>query len=228
MAWVGMGWTEFIAALAVFFLSHSVPARPPVKPWLVQRLGHGGFTLVYSALSVAVLGWLIVAAARTPYVELWVWEPWQSHVPLVGMAVVCLILAFSIGRPNPFSFGGMKNESFDPARPGIIRWMRHPLLVALALWGAIHMVPNGNLAHVLLFGLFAGFALVGMRIIDRRNQHLMGEKEWQALADKVAQGPFLPRPKSWWGTLVRLGVAAALYYGLIVLHPWLFGVHALI
>nr|WP_299880523.1 NnrU family protein [uncultured Sulfitobacter sp.] len=41
----------------------------------------------------------------------------------------------SLGRPNPFSFGGSRNAQFDPAHPGLVRFMRHPLLVALALWG---------------------------------------------------------------------------------------------
>lgn len=115
-----MEWAEFTAALGVFLLSHAVPVRPPVKPWLVGRLGQRGFTLGYSLLSLAVLAWLIVAAGRAPFVMLWSWEPWHNHVVLAVMAAVCLILALAIGRPNPFSFGGANNAAFDPARPGIV------------------------------------------------------------------------------------------------------------
>lgn len=68
-----MMWAEFVLAFGVFFASHSIPVRPPVRPWLVSRLGAGGFHLVYSLLSLAVLGWLITAAGRAPYVELWTW-----------------------------------------------------------------------------------------------------------------------------------------------------------
>src|SRR3546814_7364418 len=93
-----MGWPEFAAALGVFLVSHAVPVRPPVKPWLVGLLGQRGFTLGYSLLSLAVLAWLIAAAGRAPFVMLWAWKPWHNHLVLAVMAVVCLILALAIGR----------------------------------------------------------------------------------------------------------------------------------
>ena len=221
-----MGWAEFVAAIAVFFLSHTVPVRPPLRPRLEAVLGARGFTLVYSALSLAVLAWLIVAAGRAPYVQLWGWAPWQVHVPLITMLPACLIVALAVGRPNPFSFGGARAQEFDPARPGIARWMRHPLLVALALWAFAHMVPNGNLAHVLLFGLFGGFALLGGRLIDRRKRREMGA-EWARLDAARRAGPLLPRPVQPLGAVLRLGAGVGLYWGLIMAHPHLFGVSPL-
>lgn len=217
-----MGWLEFVAACAMFFLSHSVPVRPPLRPWLQARLGPSGFTLAYSALSLAVLAWLIGAAGRAPHVALWDRAPWQVHVPLTVMVPVCLILALSVGRPNPFSFGGARNDQFDPARPGIVRWSRHPLLMALALWAAAHVVPNGDLAHVILFGTFATFAPLGGRLIDRRKRREMGA-EWQRLRMAVAAAPLLPRRASG-ATLARAMAALALYAGLLWVHPVLFGV----
>ena len=59
-----MGWFEFALAFVVFFLSHSLPVRPPLRPRLQARLGASGFTLAYSALSLAVLSWLIGRVAR--------------------------------------------------------------------------------------------------------------------------------------------------------------------
>ena len=219
-----MGWVEFVAAFAVFLLSHSLPVRPPLRPWLHERLGAAGFTLAYSALSLAVLAWLIGAAGRAPYVPLWDWEPWQLHVPLAVMLPVCLILALSIARPNPFSFGGARNDRFDPSRPGIIRLMRHPLPVALALWSAAHVVPNGDLAHVILFGTFAAFALLGIWLIDRRKQRERGA-DWQRLRDQVAAAPLLRGLEIEAG--VRLAVGVGLYGLLLWLHPFLFRVSPL-
>jgi uncharacterized membrane protein len=220
-----MGWLEFILAYAVFFLSHSLPVRPPLRPVLEARLGSTGFTLAYSALSLGVLAWLIAAAGRAPFVPLWGWAPWQAHVPLVVMAAVCVILALSIARPNPFSFGGMRNVRFDPARPGIVRWSRHPLLLALALWAAAHLVPNGDLAHVILFGTFAAFALLGGRLIDRRKRRELGP-DWPRLRAAVAGAPRVPRPASG-DTVLRLAAAVALYAALLWAHPYLFGVSPL-
>ncbi|MDG3039887.1 NnrU family protein [Roseicyclus marinus] len=220
-----MGWFEFALAYVVFFLSHSLPVRPPLRPRLQARLGSVGFTLVYSALSLAMLAWLIAAAGRAPHVALWDWAPWQVHVPLIVMGPVCLILALSIGRPNPFSFGGARNDLFDPARPGIVRWSRHPMLAALALWAAAHVVPNGDLAHVILFGTFAAFAVLGGHLIDRRKRREMGA-DWQRLHRAVKAGPFLSFDLT--GARVAGLLAGALLYALLIwAHPGLFGVNPL-
>jgi uncharacterized membrane protein len=178
-----MDWLEFTAAFAAFFLTHSIPLRPAVRPHLQRALGRRGFTLAYSALSLAVLGWLIAAAGRAPFVPLWTWAPWQHLVPLAVMLPVCLILSLAIARPNPFSFGGTRNETFDPARPGIVRLHRHPLLLALTLWAGAHVVPNGDLPHVILFGTFFGFALLGQCLVDHRKRREMG-KDWCRVALK--------------------------------------------
>lgn len=221
-----MGWGEYALAFAAFFVSHSVPIRPPVRPWLVARLGSAGFGIAYSALSLAVLAWLIGAAGRAPFVPLWHWAPWQNHVVLTAMLPVCLILALAIRRPNPFSFGGARNDRFDPARPGIVRLTRHPLLLALALWAGAHLLANGDLAHVILFGTFAGFAALGMRLVDRRRQREMGTA-WHRLDGARRQAPFLPQPISWPGAAIRLASGIGLYAALLWLHPWLFGVSPL-
>ena len=221
-----MGWMEYAAAFAAFFLTHALPIRPPLRPWLVARLGPRGFGLAYSALSLAVLVWLIGAAGRAPFMPLWSWAPWQLHVPLAAMLPVCLILALAIGRPNPFSFGGARNDAFDPARPGIVRLNRHPLLLALVIWAFAHVVPNGDLAHVLLFGTFAVFALLGARLGDRRKRLEMGE-EWAQLDAARKAAPLLAQPAPWPGLVPRLALGVAIYPGLLWLHPWLFGVSPL-
>lgn len=215
-----MAWLVFATAFAAFLLTHTIPLRPTIRSRLRQALGRRGFTLAYSALSLAALGWLIAAAGRAPHVPLWNWSPWQHFVPLVVMLPVCLILSLALARPNPFSFGGAWNESFDPARPGIVRLHRHPLLLALVLWAAAHVVPNGNLAHVILFGTFAGFAMLGQPLIDRRKRREMGA-DWDRIRAEIRRAPPLPLPAS------RVAAGLALYLLLIGAHPRLFGVSPL-
>lgn len=219
-----MGWAEYALAFGAFFLTHSLPIRPPLRPWLVSRLGSAGFGLVYSTLSLGVLAWLIGAAGRAPYVPLWTWAAWQNHVVLTIMLPVCMILSLAVARPNPFSFGGGRGGCFDPARPGIVRVTRHPLLLAMALWAGAHLVPNGDLAHVILFATFAVFALIGMRLVDRRRRREMGAA-WDRLRAATRKAP--PRPASSAGALTRLGLGLAIYAGLIWLHPYVLGVSPL-
>lgn len=221
-----MAWAELAIAFAVFFASHSLPLRPVARSRVEGLIGRHAFLTAYSALSIAVLTWLIGAAGRAPYVELWPWQVWQMHVPALVMLPVCLIVALAIARPNPFSFGGRANETFDPERPGLARWSRHPLLVAMALWAAAHVTANGDLAHALLFGAFAAFALAGMKIVDRRRQREMGAG-WQSLSEAVAASPLLPVPVSTKALALRLGAGLCLYLGLLLLHPVVIGVSPL-
>ena len=220
-----MAWLGFSLAFMAFFASHSLLVRPAVKTWLITRIGATCFTLLYSAMSFGVLIWLVIAARQAPFVPIWSWAPWQNYVPLVAMLPVCLILVFSIGRPNPFSFGGAHNERFNPQEPGIVRVTRHPLLLALAIWAIGHIVPNGDVAHVILFGVFACFALVGRRIIDRRKQREMGET-WHSLSTAVRQTPLMPSLISV-GALIKLVFGVTLYCALIAFHGVIFGVSPL-
>lgn len=220
------GWIEYAAAFAVFFISHSVPVRPRIRARWVALIGARGFTLAYSALSLGVLTWLIGAAGRAPFVPLWGWAPWQNTVTLVAMALVCVLLALTLGRPNPYSFGGANNDRFDPHRPGMVRLTRHPLLLALTLWSFAHMLPNGDIAHVILFGAFGAFALLGRRIIDRRKRREMGEV-WGATLVEVAQTAPTASIAGTPYLTIRIAAALALYAGLLWAHPWLFGVSPL-
>jgi uncharacterized membrane protein len=220
-----VGWLEFAAAYVVFFLTHAVPVRPPLRPVLQAAFGLRGFALAYSALSLAALTWVIGAAGRAPFVPMWDWAPWQVYAPLVAMLPVCLIVALAIARPNPFSFGGARNAAFDPARAGIVRLHRHPLLLALALWAAAHVVPNGDLAHLILFGTFAVFAALGTRLVDRRRQREM-ENGWKKLRGAVAKAPVWPLSLTG-NEAMRLVAGLLLYAALIWLHPAIIGVSPL-
>lgn len=221
-----MAWFEFTFAFMIFFLSHSIPVRPPVRSILVRKLGPRGFTLTYSVLSIGVLTWLIVAAGRAPFVPLWYWAPWQNHVALALMLVACLLLTVSIGRPNPFSFGAARNQLFDPEHPGVVRLTRHPLLAVLALWSAAHLLANGDLAHAILFGVFGAFALVGQRLIDRRRKREMGEA-WDEMRAIVRNQPASAAIRPVGPTLARICIGLAVFACLIALHPIVIGVDPL-
>ncbi|MDX1780440.1 MAG: NnrU family protein [Thalassovita sp.] len=218
-----MGWLEYVIAFAAFFLSHSLPTRPATKSRIVAAIGPRGFAIAYSILSLTVLYWLLMAAGRAPALILWDWARWQNQVPLIAMTIVCILLALTIARPNPFSFGGAQNDRFSVDHPGLIRWTRHPILAALAIWAVAHILPNGDLAHVILFGTFAGFALLGMRIIDRRKRREMGA-EWTRFRDALRSSPLFHSPVSLPGLSVRVILGILAYAALLQLHPLVFGV----
>ncbi len=158
--------------------------------------------------------------------QLWPQMDWHRHVVKVGMLGACLIVAFSVARPNPFSFGGANSSAFDPKRPGVVRITQHPFLSALALWAGLHLLPNGDLAHVVLFGVLGSFAIAGRRLINRRKRREIGHENWAALDKAVAKAPVIQMPLSYKSAVLRIALGLVSWVGLLTLHPAVLGVSA--
>jgi uncharacterized membrane protein len=212
--------TEFALAFVVFLASHGLPTRPPVRRRLTAALGERTFQVVYSVASLALLAWLISAAQRAPYVGLWPPALWQWYVPLAVMPVAFVAIAVGLAVPNPLSVS-VRPAPDDWAPSGLLRLVRHPLLWGLALWGAAHALPNGDLALVILFGGLAVFALAGIPLVERRRRRELGEPRFAELAARRDGYRDLG------AQLLAAAAGLALFGLLLALHPVLFGVDPL-
>ena len=163
-----MSWLPFAAALAAFGASHYLPGATGLRETLIERFGRRAYFTAYGLLSLALLAWVIAAAGGAPYVELWPHLPWHRWLPNLAMPAAFVLAACGFGMAQPFTLGGRRASRFDPADPGLAAVTRHPLLLALALWSAAHLVANGDLAHGVLFGGFLAMSLAAMRASDRR------------------------------------------------------------
>ncbi|MEM8854759.1 MAG: NnrU family protein [Pseudomonadota bacterium] len=210
------GWGEFGLAYLVFLLTHAVPTQTSLKPRLTKALGRPAYGALYGLVSVAALAWLIVAAGRAPFMPILGFASWQMATPFVLMVPACLLVTFALGRPNPYSFGGVRNERYNPAYPGVVRFTRHPLLAAIALWSLSHALANGDLAHLLLFGGFFAFSLLGMVMINRRHRGA----PWQPSLTPVER-------MSASAIALRTALGLAVYAGAMIVHPWIAGVDIL-
>ena len=223
---------EFLTALGVFLLSHTIPARSSLRQRLTAAMGERWYLLLYSMLSIALLVWLISAALRAPFVPLWNLAPWQYGVPIALMLPASMLLMGGLFAPNPLSIS-LSRASFDPARPGLVGITRHPLPWAFALWSFAHLFPNGDLVSVILFGGLTLFSLAGMELLDRRKRQAIGDN-WPGLAAQTSIIPFAAlatgRASACWSTgalLKTIAGGVALYLVLIRLHPILIGVDPL-
>ena len=217
---------EFLAALALFLVSHAIPSRPALRQRLAGMFGERGYQLLYSILSLVLLVWLISAATRAPYVPLWDLSIGQYWVPIVAMLPAFILFAGGALAPNPLSIS-FSRRPFEPQRAGIVTVTRHPVLWGFALWAFAHVMPNGDLVSLIMFGGFGLFALAGMALIDRRKKRQMGP-EWEALARRTSVIPLAPPPGQrlpwdWRGLALAVVVGAVLYVALLHLHPRLFG-----
>ncbi|MYZ49224.1 NnrU family protein [Propylenella binzhouense] len=225
--------TAFLLALAIFLLAHVVPAATGLRAFLVARLGRPLYVALYATLSVALLAWVIAAAARAPYVELWPPSPATAAVPILVMPLAAALLGAAILEPNPLSVGFRGSRDAGRIR-GVVAVTRHPVLWAFLLWAAAHLVANGDLVSVVLFGGFAAFAWRGMAVADRRAQAKLGERAWTEAARNTSVVPFagviagraasLRSLPSGIGALLGLAFYALLLAGL---HQALFGVDPL-
>lgn len=114
---------EFWLSLTVFLGSHMAISRSRLKPFLISRIGKRRYLIAYSALSVILLGWLIVAAQSAPRIQLWPWEHWLYWIPNILMPFAFILLVAGFIVPNPLSYPQeqkgliLKNlASFFPSR----------------------------------------------------------------------------------------------------------------
>ena len=223
-----MAWIEFALAMGLFMVSHRLPAWMGVKDRLTATLGARGYTVAFSVASLLLLWWVIAAAGRAPFVPLWDQAGWHRLAVNLAMPLALALAVFGVAAPNPFAFEG-RTAGFDPTRPGIAGLTRQPLLWALALWAGAHLLANGDLAHVLLFGPFLALALLGIPVVEARRRQAMGPAEWQRLTVATSLLPFQAFLQGKWRpsrppSALRLAVALVAWAVLWHLHAPIIGV----
>ncbi|KKC31330.1 NnrU family protein [Devosia psychrophila] len=178
--------TQFIAALVLFLALHMVPAIPALRAALVAAMGRRAYLIVYSLASILALAWLFHAALRLDFIPLWDPEPWHAWIPIVLTPLGLFFLVAGLSSPNPASITFRK----PGAVPGAITAItRHPVLWGFALWAGSHLVANGDLRSVLLFGILFAYSILGMFMIDRRARRRLGD-QWPPLAKSTSAWPF--------------------------------------
>ncbi|HEX6979801.1 MAG TPA: NnrU family protein [Alphaproteobacteria bacterium] len=233
---------HLVAAAAVFVGTHFALASPGTRRALVARLGEGPFTGLYSTVAALTLLWLGLAYGNAPYRQLWPQEAWMRLVPAVVMPVATFFLICGVTQQNPTAV----NRSFDRAArdpaPGVLKITRHPVMWAIGLWALAHIVPNGDLAALILFGSLAFLALFGTAQIDAKRR-ARDPEGFARFAEVTSNLPFAAlltgKTRRFWRTaygkdpvkslwreigLARVTGALALYVALIYLHPLLTGV----
>lgn len=176
--------------LFVFAVSHIVPAIGPVRRALIGTIGKAPYIVGYSMVSLGLLAWVGIAYSEAPYIEMWSQQTWMRWVPTVLMLPACVLLVGTLTNANPLSVG-VRADHFDPKKPGIVSVTRHPLIWGLILWAVAHIVPNGDLASVVMFGFFVLMGLGGPKSLDKKAKRQLGTERWAALAGPTSSVPFL-------------------------------------
>ncbi len=179
---------EFALALGTFLIVHVLPAQRGLRAGLVRTLGERGYLLAYSVVSLLLMVWVILAAGRAPYVELWPSVAWTRWAALVVMPIALIFVVTGAVTPNPLSVA-FRREGYRIESPGIVAVTRHPILWGFALWAVVHLLVNGDLISVILFAGLALFSFIGMIRLDQKKRTSLGETAWRALSGGTSSVP---------------------------------------
>ncbi|MEP9349680.1 NnrU family protein [Xanthobacter sp. KR7-225] len=178
--------------LALFVATHVVTSLRGIRADLIARLGEGAYKGFFSLLAAA--GVLLTAYGY----QLWraagpavVWDPPHG---LRHLAMLLMLLA-SIAAVAAYV-------------PSHVRAaLKHPLLVAVKTWALAHLLVNGDIASIVLFGVILAWA-----VYDR-------------ISLKKRGGPLPVAPKGWGGDAIAVGLGLVLFAALAYLfHPYVIGV----
>ena len=215
--------TALAIATAAFLLTHLVSGTP-VRGRLIAAIGEWPYRGVYSTVAFVTLAAMIWAFRKAPSEALWTG---LRLVPLIVMPLAFILIACGYYR-NPTAVGAERLlKSDEPAR-GLIRITRHPIMYAIMLWAAAHLLARGDLASLVFFGGFFLVALLGTLSMDRRNARDLGS-DWQRFAAVTSHIPFAAvaqgRNRIVWREIgwARPAIGLVLFAAFLAIHPWLFG-----
>ena len=155
---------------------------------IVARIGENAFRGIFSLGSVLTIVLLIVAYNGTPSMAFWVIPSWLQWLLVLAMLPACILLVGSVATRNPTMVAPAASAAKSDIVRGMIRVTRHPMLWAVAIWAATHVIADGDTASLLFFGAFLITALAGMPSIDAKLAR--GDPtRWQAMARATSLGP---------------------------------------
>lgn len=187
-----------VFGLLLFLGIHSVRIVAP--RWRQQRLdalGEAKWKGMYSLISVAGLALLIwgYGIARQTPVVLWVPPLGTRH-----LASLLVLLAFVLLTAAHVPHNAIKQR------------LKHPMVLGVKVWALAHLLSNGNLADVLLFGSFLVWAVLCFRSARQRDASMTGTNASSlSLTSRTA-------------VTVLVGAGAWVAFGFWA-HRWLMGVH---
>jgi uncharacterized membrane protein len=182
-----------ILGLVLFLGMHSLSTQRARREALISQWGESVYKAIYSIVSL--IGFVLIVYGFSTYREqdyVVIWSPpvWTRHLALTLMW---------------FAFVALASMGSKPSR--LRGWLRHPMLVAIKIWALAHLLANGDLGGMILFGSFLAWAVFDRISVKRRGDMGAERLSHFTRADGVAL------------------VAGSLAYGLmLVLHPWIIGV----
>jgi uncharacterized membrane protein len=199
-----MGLAILVLGLVVFVGAHVFVTYRDHRAALVKRIGEGPYKGLFSLVSivgVVLIGWGFARYRATGWVDIWDPPTWTRHVTVALMwpAIISVTAAYFPGE--------------------IKRRLKHPMLVGVKLWAFAHLLTNGDLGSIVLFGSILAWAVYDRIALKHRTDPGSGAKPEATFADRAPGGRT--------NDVIAIIVGTILYLALgLVFHPLVIGVPA--
>jgi uncharacterized membrane protein len=133
--------------------------------------------------------WLAHSYRIAGYIETWGQLAWFKPIAALLMLVAFLLVVPGMTTPNPMAVVGENLLMADEPTRGIHRVSQHPFLWGVAAWAFVHLIVNGDVASLVLFGSLLVLVFVGMISIYAKRKKACGQ-HWDSYAAATSIIPF--------------------------------------
>jgi uncharacterized membrane protein len=142
-----------VIGLVLFLGAHVFVTLRAPRAAVIARIGewpYKGLMGLVSLVGLIVIGYGFARYRATDWIAVWSPPRWTYHIPelLMWPASICVVAAY--------------------ARGNIWRKLKHPFLVGVKTWAVAHLISNGDLGSIVLFGSVLAWAVYDRITLKRR------------------------------------------------------------
>jgi len=148
-----MGLAVMILGLVLFLGVHTLTSQRDLRARIIASTGEGAYKLGYalaSLIGLVLIVWGFAHYRATGWIDIWYPPKALKHISVALMlpAVILVVASYIRGR--------------------IYTTLKHPMLSGVKLWAVAHLLANGDLGSIILFGSFLGWAVFDRISLKRR------------------------------------------------------------
>lgn len=188
-----MGLIVLVVGLVIFLCSHLFVTRRGARADMIERFGITGYRIGFSAVSIiglALIVWGFGFYRAEGYIDVWSPPRFMFHVTELLMLFAVIFLT----------------AVFVPSH--IKAWLKYPTLAAVKTWALAHLLANGDLGSIILFGSFLAWGVFARIAAKRRDNK-----------------SFTPAAPGWTNDVIVVAIGIVVYLALgFAFHPIFIGV----
>jgi uncharacterized membrane protein len=149
-----MGLAILVLGLALFLGAHVFVTLRTPRAALIKDIGEGrykGLMALVSLAGLVLIGYGFGQYRATGWIDVWSPPGWTYYITQILMWPASIFVVAAYSRGN------------------IWRALKHPMLVGVKTWAAAHLISNGDLGSIVLFGSFLAWAVYDRITLKHRS-----------------------------------------------------------